>query len=141
MRKSVLLFVCAILSISADDLKEKTNELDEFQGFWKATKATISGMEVDPKALGPLDFTIKGNQATPKQNPTDIATINVKSAKMRGEIDFVDKDKKVDKGIFRFVDKDTLELCVQMDEGDRPKEFASPKDSKVVWIVLKRSKE
>jgi len=141
MRKLSLLVVCAILSVGADDPKKKTDELDEFQGFWKATKATMSGMEVPAEGLNAVDFTVKGDQATPKQDPKDVATLKINSAKTPGEIDFVDKDKKVDKGIYRFVDKDTLEVCAHIDNGERPKEFASAKDSHHVWIILKRSKE
>lgn len=117
-------------------------ELDKFQGTWKADKASFGGQDAPKEAVDKMVFTFKDDMAIPKDNPKDIATIKVDGAKKPSEIDFTDKDKKVNKGIYRFVDKDTIEFCINLKEdSDRPKDFTSPKDSMHVVMVMKREKE
>jgi len=147
MRKLSMMLAFAILCLGVSDSavaapapKEKETELDKFQGSWTAVKATIGGMEAPAETLKTLNMTIKGDQAVPAGDPKDVATLKIDAGKKPAEIDFVDMNKKVDRGIYRFVDSDTLEICAEIDGGERPKEFASPKESKRVLIVLKRGK-
>jgi uncharacterized protein (TIGR03067 family) len=128
-------------SLGADDPKEKGTDLDKLQGSWKALKANMDGMDATAEILKEFDIVIKGDQATPAGNPTDVATLKIDAAKKPAEIDFIDRNKKVDRGIYRFVDQDTLEICLaEMGGNERPKEFAAAKDSKCDLLTLKRSK-
>jgi uncharacterized protein (TIGR03067 family) len=140
MRKLSMMLACALLSLGAQAPKEKAAELDQFQGTWKTIKATLAGAEVLANDLKDSDMTVKGDQAVQARDPKSVATLKIDAGKTPAEIDFEDKDKKVDRGIYRFVDKDTLEICVEIGGGERPKEFAAPKDSKRVLFVLKRGK-
>ena len=140
MRKLTLLLACALLSLGAQAPKEKETELDQFQGTWKTIKANLGGTEAPAGDLKDSDMTIKGDQAVYVQDPKQVATLKIDASKKPAEIDFVIKDKKVDRGIYRFIDKDTLELCVETEGGERPKEFAAPKDSNRILFVLKRGK-
>lgn len=116
-------------------------ELDKFQGTWQVTKASSGGTDAPATKVAKMVITFKDDQAIPKDNPTDIAKLKVDPAKKPAEIDFTDKDKKVNKGVYRFIDKDTLEICMNLtDEAARPKDFVSPKGSTYIILLLKRMK-
>jgi uncharacterized protein (TIGR03067 family) len=116
-------------------------ELDKFQGSWQVEKASSGGTDAPAVEVAKMVITFKDDQAIPKDNPTDVAKIKLDATKKPAEVDFTDKDKKTNKGIYRFVNKDTLEICMNLtDDAARPKDFTSPKGSSLIILVMKRMK-
>lgn len=112
-----------------------------FQGKWVAEKLMIDGKDAPADAAKSFEVMFDGDKAIPAMDPKDVATIKVDDKKNPKEIDFTDKNSKINKGIYRFPDADTLELCMNLDEkGARPGEFASKEKSGHMMIVLKRKK-
>ena len=138
MRTAICSICCVFVSASQ---VQADAELDKFQGTWQVTKASSGGKDAPEKEVAKMVITFKDDQAIPKDNPTDVAKIKLDPVKKPAEIDFTDKDKKVNKGVYRFIDKDTLEICMNLtDEAARPKDFVSPKDSTYIILVMKRMK-
>ncbi len=137
MRVTLIAGLCLVSLCSV----ARAQELEKFQGTWQAEKLSSGGVEAPADNVSKIGFTFKDNQAIPKANPTDIAIVKVDPAKKPAEIDFTDKDRKTNKGIYRFTDKDTLEICMNItEEAARPKDFTSPKGSTFIILVMKRVK-
>lgn len=119
----------------------KDGELARFQGSWTATQATSEGQALPAEALAQLAITIQGDKATSRTDPTDVNTLRINAGKSPAEVDIVDKDNKIQRAIYRFVDANTLQICLQIiPGGQRPKEFSAPKGSNNVLMTLKRGK-
>jgi uncharacterized protein (TIGR03067 family) len=119
-----------------DDAKK---ELDKFQGKWKAEKLIFGGQEAPAEAAAKFAITCKGDEFIPVDSPTDVATIKVDPSAKPKTIDLTEKNKKVSLGIYE-LDGDTMKLCFAEPGTERPKAFESAKDSKVIYVVLKREK-
>ena len=137
MRYSLSLGVC-LFGVA---FQANAQELDKFQGVWQVEKLSSGGVDAPAAEVAKMVITFKDDQAIPKDNPTDIAKIKVDPVKKPAEIDFTDKGGKINKGIYRFIDKDTLELSMNLsEEALRPKEFVSPKGTNHVVLLMKRMK-
>jgi uncharacterized protein (TIGR03067 family) len=117
-----------------------TSDQDKFQGSWTAIAATWDGDAYNAQGLQDLRFTIKADRWT-YQNQTNVkfgSRCKLDPAKKPAEIDLIHNDNQTSLGIYKFVDKDTVEICSRKDPGERPKEFAAPKGSKFLYMKLKR---
>ncbi len=137
MRLALIVSLC-LLASGSRGLADA--ELDKFQGTWQVEKLSTGGTDAQAAKIAEMAIIFKGDQAIPKNNPTDIAKVKLDPSKKPAEIDLTDSDKKVNKGIYRFIDKDTLEICMNVEDAARPKDFVSPKGSTVIIMVMKRVK-
>jgi uncharacterized protein (TIGR03067 family) len=136
-----LTFCVSICLFVAASQAKADAELDKFQGSWQVEKASSGGTEAPAANVAMMVITFKDDQAIPKENPKDIAKVKLDANKKPAEIDLTDKDNKTNKGIYRFIDKDALEICMNLTEdAARPKDFISPKGSTVIIMVMKRVK-
>ncbi len=85
-------------------------------------------------------FTFKGSAIIPSDNPKDVATVKIDPAHKPTQIDITDGSKETSLGIYE-LSGNTLKLCVADPGEKRPTEFASPKNSKVYYLVLKRERK
>jgi uncharacterized protein (TIGR03067 family) len=109
-------------------------ELEKFQGSWRAFKATKDGKEApNPNRIA---FTFKGDKVSSEEYTSKII---LDATKTPAEIDIVDTNGAVSRGIYRFHDNEALEMCLEA-KGDRPKEFASPIGSTAIVFLLKRER-
>jgi uncharacterized protein (TIGR03067 family) len=123
------------------DASKSQGDTERFQGLWRATAATSDGKEYNPDGLKSLQFTVKGDRWT-YQNQTDPrngSSCKLDPSKSPAEIDFVASNHSTKHGIYRFIDKDTLEICCKrLDAGERPKQFSAPAGSNCLYMKLKR---
>jgi uncharacterized protein (TIGR03067 family) len=146
MRLRVLLIVAAGLSIAAggkdDDIKKAKEKL---QGTWVVTGAEQAGEKTDQ--MNGQQLTVKGDDftATDKGNVVFKATFKVDPTKKPAAIDVTvaegEEKGKTALGIYS-LEKDELKFCfAEPGTKDRPTEFATKKDSKLMLITLKREKK
>jgi uncharacterized protein (TIGR03067 family) len=125
------------------DTKQPVNDVDRFQGSWTATSATSDGEAYGSQGLKSLRFTISGNRWTYQNltNAKNSSRSTIDPSKSPAHLDLVDNSigkSATTFGIYRFVDKDNLEICCNLsDSGERPKEFSAPKGSQFLHIKLK----
>ena len=125
--------------LAADEAVDKA--LKEMEGDWKVEKIVAGGQELPAAVAGKITFNIKDGEITPSDNPTDKAKLKVDPSKKPAHLDLTDKSNKTLPGIYE-VSGETLKLCFADDAAaTRPTEFASPKESKVVLMVLKKAKK
>jgi uncharacterized protein (TIGR03067 family) len=141
--------LCLVLGAGGQD--DAKQELEKLQGTWKVVKFVLGGKQAPPDTIGQMSLVIKGNRMITMQGERNEGegTFTLNPAKKPKEIDAVaqtkpDKGKKV-VGIYEIEPgekHDTLKLCVNdFDATERPREFASPPDSKMVLIILQREKK
>ena len=125
--------------LAADEAVDKA--LKAMEGDWKVEKMTAGGQELPAEAVAKITFTIKDGEITPSDNPADKAKLKLDPSKKPAHLDLTDKSNKTVPGIYE-VSGETLKLCFADEPAaTRPTEFASPKDSKVVLMVLKKAKK
>ncbi len=133
---------------------EKTaseKDKEKMEGTWQVTAMEMGGIEA-PKDMvekGKPLMIFSGDKVTmdmpagPKERKKDEGTFTIDASKEPKTITMTptkeSKDQKVMKGIYKF-DGDTLIIC-GTEEKDAPKEFKSPKDSKVMMLTLKKEKK
>ncbi|MFQ5733211.1 MAG: TIGR03067 domain-containing protein [Planctomycetaceae bacterium] len=117
-------------------------DLKKVQGHWK-----IVAMQSGGKDAG-ADF-LKGNLVVAKKTFTIVFTrngterklpiqIKLDSSKSPKQIDFIDKDGKVNNhGIYK-LDGKKLTICFDRVRRERPKKFESKKDTRVRLMVVER---
>ena len=137
------LFIAAATTLSvqcamADDKAE--NAIKALQGEWKIEKMLANGEVVPLEKAEKRFLTIKGNEVIPSDNPKDVATIKIDPAQKPAHIDFTDTTKETMLGIYE-LSGETLKLCMANPGEKRPTEFKAPKDSKVLYLVLKRERK
>ncbi|HEX3147167.1 MAG TPA: TIGR03067 domain-containing protein [Gemmataceae bacterium] len=123
--------------LMADEASDKV--LKQLEGEWKIEKMLFGGIDPGPDKVDKTTLIFKGDEITPSDNPKDVAKIKVDPSKKPAQIDLTDKANKTMPGIYE-LNGDELKICFAESE-TRPTEFASPKDSKQVLIVLKRIKK
>jgi uncharacterized protein (TIGR03067 family) len=132
----VAVMALASVSVSADDKTDKA--LKALQGEWKVEKIVVGGELVPAEKTAKLTFTFKDNQLIPSDNPKDTATIKLDPNQKPAWLDVTDRTKETTLGIYELTE-DTLKVCLAKPGADRPKEFASAKESKTAYMVLKRA--
>jgi uncharacterized protein (TIGR03067 family) len=146
--KQLLTFLALGLLVGADPPKDEAKKVQKkLQGSWKAVSVERRGesKEDDEDHCLIFDgakFSIKRGDQTMIQG-----TFKVDPSKKPKEIDMkITEDEtgkhkgKTAQGIYA-LDGDTLKWCVaEPGTTERPKEFAAPADTKLMFITLKREK-
>ena len=135
-----LVALCSLVlnhSACADDLKA-------MQGKWTIEKAEANGEAIDPEALKDIMVTITGERYELLIKDTkDAGTIKLDETQKPKTMDGTDTEGedvgKVTKAIYE-ISGDTLRVCYSLDGGERPKEFATKPDSKLLLVTYKREK-
>jgi len=119
---------------------QTASDQDKFQGSWTAIAATWDGQPYNAQGLLELRFSVK-NDRWAFQNQTNVrltSRCKLDPAKKPAELDLTNNNNEISHGIYRFVDKDTVEICSRKDTGERPKQFDAPKGSSCLYMKLKR---
>jgi uncharacterized protein (TIGR03067 family) len=141
--KSGLLFVVVLVLGAGGAADDQKKELAKFAGTWNLSELTFSGEEHKLK----FNVVFKGNEGVVEGNDD----VKREYAKIKFMLDPTAKPKIMDitvaagsqtdakmEGIYEFKDGD-LRMCVKVFGKDRPTEFASPADSSIVLLVLKKA--
>jgi uncharacterized protein (TIGR03067 family) len=138
--------VCAIMAIllftaSAAEQDQNKKALDAMQGTWIIQKWVNEGISAPANVVGSnnLTLTIKGDQMTAKVMGDDPATLKLDSSKHPAAIDFIDKNKSVEPGIYQITD-DILTFCINASVSGkgRPNIFESTRNNGYMLVVMKR---
>jgi uncharacterized protein (TIGR03067 family) len=135
-----LVALCGLVfnqQVWADDLKA-------MEGKWTIEKAEANGEAIDPEALKDVVVTITGDRYELLVKDTkDAGTIKLDEAQKPKAMDGTDTEGddigKVTKAIYE-LSGDTLRVCYAMEGGERPKEFATKPDSRLLLVTYKRAK-
>jgi uncharacterized protein (TIGR03067 family) len=116
-------------------------DLKKFQGTWSIVSGWEGGKPVPEEKTKDFRLTFSGDKLTIKhgEKPRE-GTFKLDQSKKPKQIDVTMMDKDVE-GIYRFKKGGLLEICFNEPGGERPTEFQSAEDSKMMIIVLKRVKE
>jgi uncharacterized protein (TIGR03067 family) len=128
--------------LSAFARADNANESRKLDGTWKVVEAEKQGAKLPEKETMTLKVIIKEGKITIKDPDGDVdARLKVDATKKPAAIDFVHgKDEKMAAlGIYEF-DGSKLKICWSIDGAQRPKEFASSKESRTHLFVLTREK-
>jgi uncharacterized protein (TIGR03067 family) len=135
----IMTALCSMALAAEQDLNKK--DLNAMQGTWIIQKWISDGIAAPVNMIPSNVFTlvIKGDQMTMVIIKDDPVTIKLNSASDPPSIDFIDKDKLVDRGIYQFKDG-TLTFCIATSGSGqaRPTVFESTDDNLFMLVVLKR---
>ena len=123
---------------AADPLLERARS--DLQGTWKWQSAALAGEPFPAAEARLMAMTFKGDQVMPSSDPTDMATFFPDAAKSPATIDFVDRAKNVDRGIYK-IEGDILTICMALaqTEKPRPTAFESTRANGALLIVMKKT--
>jgi uncharacterized protein (TIGR03067 family) len=130
-------FCCLGAERPAEDKSKQ--DLERIQGTWVCQKATNAGEAMPPEVAGKMSFTFKDDRVICNINPDDPATIQIDATQTPCAIDFIDKDKKVDPGIYKF-EGDALTFCMATSESKKPRpaKFESTRENQAMLVVMKK---
>jgi len=133
----VLLAATVVAAAETPEDKEK-DALKKLAGVWRVETATLDGMDL-AKAIGE-EIVFEGNKVTkrhPQGGEEEVFTCKINPQATPLEMDLKPEDKdKVD--ILRCIYEikgETLKICVQRRDQDRPREF---KDDGCALVTLKK---
>lgn len=138
----VFLVLMPIITWGGDSAEEEQRKL---QGFWLVVQSIGGGKEEpqegEDRTLLVFDGSIIQLREGRKE-PVDFVKYKLNPAKSPKEMDLrylFGANKGATRQAIYELEGKTLKICVQQDpEQPRPKEFVSPKDSKILLIVMKR---
>jgi uncharacterized protein (TIGR03067 family) len=109
------------------------------QGTWKWESAALAGDPFPASEARLMAMTFKGDQVMPSSDPTDMATFVLDASKNPAAIDFIDRSKNVDLGIYK-IEGDVLTICMALAQTHRPRPaaFESTKENGALLIVMKK---
>jgi len=109
------------------------------QGTWKWQSASLAGEAVDAGEVRLMAMTFKGDQVMPSSDPTDAATFSLDASKTPATIDLIDRNHKVDLGIYK-IEGDVLIICLAIAQSRkaRPAVFESTKENGALYAVMKK---
>jgi uncharacterized protein (TIGR03067 family) len=133
----------ALLAPAPDDPTKKDQE--KIQGTWNMQTWTGGGKDRPAEEVAKMQLVLKDDQFIPQQGgspePGGPSTFKLDATKKPPIIDVTNKNGEVALGIYQ-LDGDDLKMAFRRPGGkDRPTEFASPADSDVLLLVLKREKK
>jgi uncharacterized protein (TIGR03067 family) len=135
--------VAAILFFTAYAAEQDQNkrDLDAMQGTWIFQKWMNEGISAPAEVIAgnKMTLTITGDQMTAIARGNEPAMIKLDSSKDPAAIDFIDKNKSVELGIYQIKD-DILTFCINATRagGGRPTVFESTRENGFMLVVMKR---
>ena len=137
---AALLLGLVPFAAAADAAAKK--DLDRMQGVWKVRQAVKLGDPSTAAETEVMQVIVKGDEMRITDGTRDeTATFTLDPSRKPAVIDFTPrKEKKTLQGIYA-LDRDKLSLAFALEGKERPTEFASPKKSFVVLLVLERQKK
>ena len=144
------LLAAALALAAADAPKEDSKkDLDKLQGTWAISTITYDGGDVPADIVSKLRFeikddlwTVKGEDEVAKEYGK--ATLKLDASVKPRLIDFhvgAGSEKGTDiEGIYEWNGADEIKVCAKVIGKERPAEYASPENSRIVLMVLKREK-
>jgi uncharacterized protein (TIGR03067 family) len=139
------LFVLGVVASEGVPQTGTKSDAEGIQGLWNAVSAETEGKPVAKEIVKDMHLAFAGNrmiafgeddvadaiyvfQLNPKGKPKQIdLKLSVQGKTMTGE------------GIYS-LEGDTLKICWDTDGGKRPASFDTPREGRVISIVLKRQK-
>lgn len=122
-------------------------EREKLQGIWKMTAAEIGGQDVlgPGKGLKNGKLVLRGSEMSITRNDYDTVTTDyvIDPTQKPRTIDFVPRNGpenergRVHRGIYK-LDGDTLTVCVNGPDLERPTEFKSAEGTQIMLFTLKR---
>jgi uncharacterized protein (TIGR03067 family) len=144
------LLIVALALIAADAPKDDSKkDLEKLKGTWAISTITYDGGDVPGDIVSKLRFEIKGDQWNIKGEEEVAkeyakATLKLDATAKPRLIDFhvgEGSEKGADiEGIYEWNGADEIKICAKVIGKERPNEFASAENSRVVLMVLKREK-
>jgi uncharacterized protein (TIGR03067 family) len=138
------------LALAAADAKDDSRkDMEKLQGSWSIASITYDGGDVPADIVSKLRFEIKddvfavkGEEEVAKEYGK--AKVKLDAAAKPRLIDFhvsegSEKDADIE-GIYEWTGADEIKICAKVIGKERPNEFASPDNSRIVLMVLKREK-
>ncbi len=119
---------------------EPRTDKDRLRGTWIPVAVTEAGREIPEEEIKAKNFemVITADKLNlPIRDDTKQVAYKLDPSKKPKEIDLLIEEGKTAKGIYS-LDGTALKLCVDKGGGERPTEFAAPKDSNHFLIVLKK---
>jgi len=145
MPRPILLAVAGFLLAAVGAAQDAAKaDLDKLQGRWVVVALTESGKEAPKDSVKGDEFVVKGSQYTMKTGKdTYRGGLKLDAGKTPKQIDatFIDdqgKEQGKALGIYE-LSGDRLKICWKH-KGERPTTFASPPDSGVRLMELKRDR-
>jgi uncharacterized protein (TIGR03067 family) len=142
------LVAVALAFVAADAPKDDSKkDLEKLQGVWTISSITYDGGDVPADIVSKLQFEVKGDQWAIKGDDEVAkeyakATVKVDASPKPRLIDFhvgAGSEKGSDiEGIYEWNGADEIKVCAKVIGKERPAEFASAENSRVVLMVLKR---
>jgi uncharacterized protein (TIGR03067 family) len=138
-----VLFLAVGLFVSAAAKDDADNTAKKLEGKWNVVAGEEGGKRAAASEIKDATVTIRGTGLTVhKAGRDEEMTFAIRKGGNRGEIDFTltagpDKGKTC-KGIYSLED-DTLRVTYAPPGEDRPREFATAKDTKQMSWTLKRA--
>ena len=144
MRWRVLMLAAATGMLVAADAKEDAAKKDRerMQGTWTVASATHGGKQAPAERIKAMRLVIAGDKITVKEGEVqEEATFTLAPDQKPPAIDVKPgrASRKMIRGIYHLAGDD-LKICWSND-GERPKELASPEGSDAILLVLKREKK
>jgi uncharacterized protein (TIGR03067 family) len=138
--------LAVLLLLAADDKKDAKKDQEKLQGTWDVVSLEVAGNTVPKDKLENFRSTIKDDVMSHKgaeEGKTEEVTFVLDPSQKPKAIDMTLKKGgqagQVILGIYS-LDGDNLKLCMNQPGLERPKEFVSKAESRVVLIMLKRAK-
>jgi len=124
-------------------LKRQQPDIERIQGTWAAVSAEYNGREVPEPEVQRIGMTFQGDKVKVKgfkdRRRTEEGTFRLGPMQKPKWIDLRGLKKRVS-GIY-ILEADRLIICFnQNDAGERPKTFATDRETELSLIVLKRQK-
>jgi uncharacterized protein (TIGR03067 family) len=138
-----VLVVGLLVGFAAAKPDDKKKDEDKIQGTWQAVSMEEGGQKAPEDKTKEIKvvFGAEGKFTVNRPNKEIKGTYQLDTNKKVKEITLKAEDDKSILGIYK-LDGDDFTICgVENGQGDRPTEFASKADTKIVLIVFKREKK
>jgi uncharacterized protein (TIGR03067 family) len=144
--QGMIVVLTALVLVAADDTKgDAKKDQEKLQGAWKFVSGVTNGQPVPAEGLKGATFTIKEDkyhfeQGEEKEDGTFKLDPSKKPATIDLKIESGKDQGKTQLGIYKF-DGDKLTFCFAMaGDKERPKEFATKADTKMLLYGLQKEK-
>ncbi|MCI0535475.1 MAG: DUF1080 domain-containing protein [Verrucomicrobiales bacterium] len=127
-----------IKKLGSDPTARAANDLQKFQGSWRATDLMINGESVSQDLLEAVEITFTGNSyRSAWSNGSDSGNFSLLEDGQPKSLDIVSEKSGKIPAIYEFIG-DTLRVCYAFDGVPRPKAFTAPAESKLLLAVYKK---